>query len=112
MDPTSRKIYYYETADGQCPFAEWRDSLEDTTFLEAWQKRLLRIRLGLFGETNTVGDGVRELKFHIGPGYRVYFAEWGKTIVVLLCGGDKSSQSRKDIGLAKTYWEDFRRSNR
>jgi putative addiction module killer protein len=51
-----------------------------------------------------------ELKFDIGPGYRVYFAEWGKDVVILLCGGEKNSQDR-DIRLAIKYWQDFSRSN-
>ncbi len=111
MNSIPRKIYYYETDDGRCPFIEWRDSVKDQVFQEAWQNRLIRIRLGNFGKCNTVREGVQELKFFVGPGYRVYFAEWGKTIVVLLCGGDKTTQGRKDIELAKQYWNDFRRSN-
>ena len=110
MDSDRRKVYYYETGDGSCPYTEWRDSLRDPIFLEAWEKRLLRIRLGLLGNCKQVGAGVLELIFDIGPGYRVYIAEWGRKVVVLLCGGDKSTQDR-DIRLAKRYWEDFRRSN-
>lgn len=54
-----------------------------------------------------MGEGVYELRFFFGSGYRVYFAEDGKTIVVLLLGGDKGSQS-KDIAKAKGYWKDHR----
>ena len=89
---------------------EWRDSLRDQVFLEAWQKRLLRLRLGLFGNCKPVGASVMELKFDIGPGYRVYFAPWGKIVVVILNGGEKSRQDR-DIRLAQSYWQDFTRSN-
>lgn len=110
MDSEPRSVYYYEMGHGHCPFTEWRDSLRDSIFLDAWQKRLLRIRLGLLGNCKSVGAGVMELKFDIGPGYRVYFAEWGKDVVILLCGGEKNSQDR-DIRLAIKYWQDFSRSN-
>jgi putative addiction module killer protein len=111
LETVQRKIYYYEKVDGSCPFIKWHDSCKDKLFLEAWQNRLLRIRLGLMGKCNSVGEGVTELKFDIGPGYRVYFGEWGRAVVVILYGGDKSMQSRRDIKLAKQYWSDFRRSN-
>jgi len=54
------------------------------------------------------GEGVRELRIFVGKGYRVFFARGGSTIVVLLCGGDKSTQDR-DIELAKSYWREYRR---
>jgi putative addiction module killer protein len=79
--------------------------------IDALRARMARVRLGLFGQCHPVGDGVLELIFDVGPGYRVYFSTWGQTIVVLLCGGDKSTQRRMDIELAKMYWRDFRRSN-
>ena len=53
-----------------------------------------------------MGEGVVELKMDFGPGYRIYFAEDGDTLVVLLCGGDKSTQS-KDIEKARGYWADY-----
>jgi len=111
LESIRRRIYYYETVDGRCPFKIWRDSLKDQAFIDALRSRLARVRLGLIGATNSVGEGVSELKFYIGPEYRVYFGEWGNSIVVLLCGGDKSTQRRKDIELAKDYWKDFRTSN-
>lgn len=110
MNLTARKIYYYERDDGRCPFTEWRDSLKDQVFLDAWQKRLLRIRLGLLGKCSSVGEGVLEFKFDIGPGYRIYFAEWGRSIVVILLGGDKSTQA-KDVEQAKRSWKEFRSAN-
>ena len=62
--------------------------------------RLVRLQSGLFGDAKSVGDGVSELRVDYGPGYRLYFTRCGKVPVVLLCGGDKSSQDR-DIKSAK-----------
>ena len=68
--------------------------------------RIDRVRLGNFGDCENVGAGVYELRVHFGPGYRVYFGLLGNEAVLLLCGGDKSSQTR-DIELAKTYWQEY-----
>lgn len=69
--------------------------------------RLDRVRLGNLGRNRSVGEGVYELKIDFGPGYRVYYALNGKTVVLLLLGGDKSSQ-KKDIVQAKAYWQDHK----
>ena len=70
--------------------------------------RLNRIRLGNFGDCKGVGSGVSELRVPHGPGYRVYFGRKGNTVVILLYGGDKKTQS-KDIALAQKYWDDYLR---
>ena len=62
--------------------------------------RIRRIELGNPGDVRPVGEGVSELRIDYGPGYRMYFVQQGRTIVLLLCGGDKSSQ-RRDMALAK-----------
>ena len=62
--------------------------------------RLQRLELGNAGDHASVGDGVSELRVHSGPGYRVYYRQTEKTIIVILCGGDKSTQDR-DIKRAK-----------
>ena len=69
--------------------------------------RLDRVALGNLGDCEPVGEGVSELRIAFGPGYRVYFAQDGDTIVLLLCGGDKSTQV-KDIKRAKEYWADYK----
>ena len=69
-----------------------------------------RVEIGNYGDYKPLGDGVYELKLHFGSGYRVYFAEDGYIIVILLCGGDKSSQS-KDIEVAKAYWKELLERN-
>ncbi len=69
------------------------------------------MRLGNFGDHKAVGDGVWELRLFFGPGYRVYFTEAGETIVLLLCGGDKSRQE-KDIEQAKECWHEYKKRTR
>ena len=68
--------------------------------LAAIARRLLQIEAGNFGDWKFVGDGIREIRLHQGPGYRIYFEIRDKEIILLLCGGDKSSRKR-DIELAK-----------
>ncbi|MGO4872998.1 MAG: type II toxin-antitoxin system RelE/ParE family toxin [Roseiarcus sp.] len=81
-------------------FRDWLDSLTDERASERIAQRLVRLQAGLFGDVRSVGGGVSELRVDYGPGYRVYFARRGRTIVVLLCGGDKRTQAR-DIKAAK-----------
>lgn len=81
-------------------FDEWLDGLRDLKAVQIIRKRIVRISGGLFGDVEPVGEGVSELRIDFGPGYRVYFKVAGKTLIVLLLGGDKSSQ-QKDIRRAK-----------
>ncbi len=62
--------------------------------------RITRFRLGNMGEVKPVGEGVREARIDYGPGYRLYFAERGGDLIILLCGGSKKTQQR-DIKMAK-----------
>ena len=66
----------------------------------------MRLESGHYGDCKPVGEGVIELRFFFGPGYRVYFGEDGDTIVVLLCGGDKGNQN-SDIRQAQDYWKEY-----
>ncbi len=68
--------------------------------------RIKRVKLGNLGDYRSVGEGVFELKINYGPGYRVDFGQIGLTIIILLCGGDKSTQEQ-DICQAKEYWRDY-----
>jgi putative addiction module killer protein len=70
--------------------------------------RLDRVRLGNLGDHRSVGAGVQELRIDYGPGYRVYFGTEGQRVVLLLLGGDKSSQPR-DIARAREFWQDHQR---
>ena len=108
MNVTLRDLVEYETSNGKSPFSEWLLGLKDISARAVIRKRLNRIRIGNFGNTRSIGDGVFELKIDYGPGYRVYYGLDGDTLVVLLCGGDKGSQDR-DIQKAKKYWQDYRR---
>jgi putative addiction module killer protein len=106
MDIQPLDLELYTTTDGQIPFQEWLDELRDRQGQAKIKARLARVRKGNLGNCKSLGDGVLELKVDFGPGYRVYFGQAGKTIVLLLCGGDKGSQAR-DIQAAKTYWAEY-----
>ncbi|WP_137154454.1 type II toxin-antitoxin system RelE/ParE family toxin [Rhizobium sp. FKL33] len=75
-------------------------SVRDLRAISKIALRLERLADGNFGDFKTLGDSVYEMRIDHGPGYRIYYAQRGRTIVVLLCGGDKSSQTR-DILVAK-----------
>jgi putative addiction module killer protein len=104
MSETPYRIEYYLDENGKETFLMWLYSLRDKNAVYRIRARLDRLKLGNFGIHKILGDGVHELKIDYGPGYRVYYAMNGKTVVLLLVGGDKSTQS-KDIETAKTYWK-------
>ncbi len=108
MEAIPRELQIYVTEDGRAPFSDWLASLRDTKARAKIRVRLDRVGLGNLGDCHGVGDGVQELRIDYGPGYRVYFGQVGSTIVLLLCGGDKSTQT-KDIEQAKRYWSEYRR---
>ena len=75
-------------------FAEWIDGLRDTQGRARILSRVERLAAGLLGDVKPIGEGVSELRIDCGPGYRVYFKKQGREIIILLAGGDKSTQSR------------------
>ncbi|CTP82185.1 addiction module antitoxin RelB [Xanthomonas translucens pv. arrhenatheri] len=87
-------------------FRKWRTKLKDERARTAIALRLTRLAYGHAGDTEAVGQGISELRIHHGPGYRVYFQRRGDTIIVLLCGGDKSTQA-KDIKTAKRLADEW-----
>ena len=88
-------------------FRQWEARLRDRRARTLIAARLSRLAEGLAGDVSPVGDGISELRIHYGPGYRVYFQQRGNILVVLLCGGDKSTQAR-DIAIAKKLAQEWR----
>lgn len=102
------EIRKYRRADGVVPFDRWMAKLKDERAKARVLVQLDRLRLGLPGDWKSVGAGVLELRIFEGKGYRIYFAREGRSIVILLCGGNKSTQVR-DIEQAQSYWQAYRR---
>lgn len=99
------EINIYKTANGKEPYVEWLENL-DRTVRARIKARLTRIQqTHNLGIHESVGDGVFELKFDFGPGYRVYFGFKNNTFLILLFGGHKKGQ-QKDIDKAKEYWRE------
>jgi putative addiction module killer protein len=88
-------------------FAVWLRALRDDRAVAKIAARIRYLAQGNPGDVKPVGEGLSELRIHYGGGYRVYFKKMGKQIVVLLCGGDKASQS-KDIARAKALARDLK----
>lgn len=74
-------------------FAQWLDSLRDIRARARIQARIERLAMGNAGDVKPVGEGVSELRIDQGPGYRVYFKKRGRELIVLLAGGDKTTQA-------------------
>jgi putative addiction module killer protein len=100
----------YTTADGKKPLAEWLSSL-NILAQEIIQARLNQVKRGTLGDYKSVGEGVQELRIFYGPAYRIYFGQSAPDQVLLLCGGDKSTQVQ-DIIKAKQHWQDYRQRQR
>jgi putative addiction module killer protein len=82
-------------------FTEWLDDLSDAAVRGVVVARIKRLALGLLGDVEPVGEGVSELRIHMGAGWRVYFMQRGPVVIVLLAGGSKRTQ-KADIKRAKT----------
>jgi len=88
-------------------FRRWIRGLRDRRAIARINARLRNVSLGNLGDARSVGEGISEMRIHYGPGYRLYFIREGRSVVVLLCGGDKDSQSR-DIGRARRLVREWR----
>ena len=91
---------------GRVPFETWILELDGQAQAKV-TIALSRLERGNLSNVESVGDGVSELKLNWGPGYRVYFGQDGKTIIILLCGGTKKRQSR-DVAAAKVRWANYK----
>ncbi len=102
------EIRRYQSENGQVPITNWLRGLRDDRARAQIEIRLKRLIAGNFGDCKPVGEGILELRVDVGAGYRVYCAPHGQTVIILLCGGDKSTQ-QVDIIRAKEYWSDWKR---
>ena len=100
------EIRRYRTAASEEPFTEWLSDLPDRQARARILARLERLEVGNFGDAKFLRDGVHEMRIDWGPGYRVYYGRDGRTVIVLLCGGDKRKQSA-DIKRAVELWQEY-----
>ena len=98
------EIEHYLTPGGKDLYQAWHDGLRDTKGRISIERRINRIAAGNFGDHKYCRDGVWELRIEVGPGYRIYYGQHGRRVVLLLCGGDKASQVW-DIDRAVAYWK-------
>ncbi len=106
MSEKTWEIKKYVTEKDLCPFDQWFNNLDLQTQVRI-DVRLDRVSLGNFGDYKNVGEGVYELRFFFGSGYRIYYGIIGKKIVLLLTGGSKKNQN-KDIKTAKKFWNAYK----
>jgi putative addiction module killer protein len=101
-----RNVEVYEAASGAVPFDDWMRDLRDPIGRAAIDARIALLRRGSLGKYRDVGDGLIELKVNVGPGYRVYIADDGRTSLILLAG--RKNTQRQDIKAAKKRWADYK----
>jgi putative addiction module killer protein len=101
------EVRRYQTTAGRIPVSDWLDGLRDRAARLRIVARLDRLTENLRGDWKSVGGGVCELRVDYGPGYRVYYAQDGVSLILLLCGGTKRKQD-KDIEKAHEYWKDYK----
>lgn len=103
---TMKTILEYLNEQGKSTFQKWFSKLDPQAAAKI-STALYRLEQGNLSNVESVGEGVYENKLHFGPGYRIYFGEENKNIVILLYGGTKKGQSN-DIALAKEYWKEYK----
>ncbi len=97
--------YYRDQSSGRAPAQEWINSL-DIAIKARIRVRIQRIENGNLGDFRALGVGLFEFRFHFGAGYRLYFGREGESLILLLAGGNKSTQL-KDINKAFEYWKKY-----
>ncbi len=113
METTPFELKDYETPDGRCPYQEWYSELikKDLRSATALENRVRRLENGLLGDYDDVQDGILELRIHVGQGFRIYVRRIGRTMMLLLSGGEKKTQDQ-DVKKAKEYWNEFKSRNK
>jgi putative addiction module killer protein len=109
LKPGNYELVAFQNRSGQCPYMEWIESLDPKT-RERVLSRVGRLKWGQFGDFKTLDGGLYELRLFFGPGYRIYFAEHRGRVILILTGGDKSTQ-RRDIKMAKGFWNTYLEDN-
>ena len=109
LKPGPYEVSIFQDRSGKIPYLEWLTALNWKT-QERILARVARMKQGQFGDCKAIGRGLYELRLFFGPGYRVYFGDHRGKIILILTGGDKSSQNR-DIKKSKAYWTIYLEDN-
>lgn len=104
------KVQEYIAESGNWVVREWTNQLKDIKARSIIKRRIYHLQFGNLGDYKYVDGGIYEMRIHYGPGYRIYFGRIEDVIIVLLCGGDKSTQ-KHDIIKAQRYWQIFKEKN-
>ena len=102
-----KELLIYDLKNGKEPFIEWLKSIKDPIVRARIKSAILKLSHDHFGDYKKINKDISEIRLHFGSGYRIYFSELDKIIILLLCGGDKSTQS-KDIEKAIIYLKDYK----
>lgn len=102
-----KNIIIFNLKNGKEPFTIWLKSIKDRLTQARIKSAILRLSNENFGDYKKISNDISEMRLHFGAGYRVYFSELDNIIILLLCGGNKSSQS-KDIEQAKKYLKSYK----
>lgn len=101
------ELRIYTNLQGKAPFTTWLNKLCDSRARATIRAKLIQVEAGNIGDLKALRNGVQELRIHYGPGYRVYLSRQGDRVILLLCGSDKSHQSRS-IEQAIAYLNDWK----
>lgn len=106
---SKKQILIYQTANGKEPFTIWRNKIKDKVIKSRIGMRINEASLGYYGQYKKLGKGLIELKLAFGKGYRIYFAELEKVILLILSGGTKNTKKEQntDIAKARAYLKEF-----
>ena len=105
-----KEILIYDLKTGKEPFIIWLKSIRDNVTRARIKSSVLKLSNGNFGDCKKLNSDISEIRLHFGSGYRIYFSELNNIIILLLCGGDKSTQS-KDIEKANMYLKNYKERN-